>query len=510
MVIAVGNLLSRLLGLGRETVASYYFGTGAGIKPFALADSMLTILYDLLISGMVASALVPVFSEYGAPERREELRRIVGTLLTLALLAIGAATALLIAFAPGLVRLWLTTGAGTIDADLLPEAVKNVRLILPAVMLLGVSAIFMAANYALGRFVWPSVSQAARNLAIIVATVALARWLGVTSMVVGVLAGAVLLIALQLPGLRDALPRPAFDVRHPAIRRILLLYAPIFIGLFANTFGQLIDRNLAWRAGEDALGAMRYATALQQLVLGLVGTGIALGALPALSRQAGAGDEEGFRATLGAALRLTTVLIAPATLGLVALGWPLIAAAFLHGATTERGARLIMLALLWYVPGTFFAAYDQLLINVFYARKNTLTPQLVGVAAVALYVGIELTLVGRFGMVALVGAISAQWTFHALVMFYLGRHLLGGEGRRAFARTLAVCLGVGAAMAALAYGLSLGAGRLLPGPRPLREFAALAVPTAAGAAFYAWGVTRLGVGELAALGRAALRRLGRG
>ena len=290
MVIAVGNLLSRLLGLGRETVASYYFGTGAGIKPFALADSMLTILYDLLISGMVASALVPVFSEYGAPERREELRRIVGTLLTLALLAIGAATALLIAFAPGLVRLWLTTGAGTIDAELLPEAVKNVRLILPAVMLLGVSAIFMAANYALGRFVWPSVSQAARNLAIIVATVALARWLGVTSMVVGVLAGAVLLIALQLPGLRDALPRPAFDVRHPAIRRILLLYAPIFIGLFANTFGQLIDRNLAWRAGEDALGAMRYATALQQLVLGLVGTGIALGALPALSRQAGAGD----------------------------------------------------------------------------------------------------------------------------------------------------------------------------------------------------------------------------
>jgi hypothetical protein len=37
----------------------------------------------------------------------------------------------------------------------------------------------------------------------------------------------------------------------------------------------------------------------------------------------------------------------------------------------------------------------------------------------------------------------------------------------------------------------------------------LALPAAAGAAFYAWGVTRLGVGEFAALGRAVLRRLGR-
>ncbi len=153
---------------------------------------------------------------------------------------------------------------------------------------------------------------------------------------------------------------------------------------------------------------MRYATQVQQLVLGLVATGIALGALPALSRQAGAGDEEGFRATLAAALRLTTVLIVPATVGLVALAWPLVRVLFLRGATGPEEARLITLALLWYVPGTFFQAYDQLLINVFYARRNTLTPQLVGVAAVVLYIGIELALVGRFGMVALVGAISAR------------------------------------------------------------------------------------------------------
>ena len=63
-----------------------------------------------------------------------------------------------------------TGGSGALRADLIPAAVYNIRLILPAVVMLGCSAIFMATNYALGRFAWPSAAQAARNLAIIVAT----------------------------------------------------------------------------------------------------------------------------------------------------------------------------------------------------------------------------------------------------------------------------------------------------------------------------------------------------
>ncbi len=112
LIITVGNLLARLFGLGRETLAAGFFGTGPAIAPFVLADSMLTILYDLLISGMVAAALVPVLSDFGAPERRGELRRVVGTLLTLALIVMGAVTALLIWAAPTLVPLWLAIGQG--------------------------------------------------------------------------------------------------------------------------------------------------------------------------------------------------------------------------------------------------------------------------------------------------------------------------------------------------------------------------------------------------------------
>jgi putative peptidoglycan lipid II flippase len=204
---------------------------------------------------------------------------------------------------------------------------------------------------------------------------------------------------------------------------------------------------------------------------------------------------------------MTTVLIAPATFGLLALATPLVNVVFRHGATDAHSARLIVLALVWYIPGTFFQAYDQLLINVFYARRNTLTPQLVGVAAVLLYIGVEVTLVGRFGMAALVAAISVQWTFHALVMFWLGRRFLGPADHRAFRRTLAVCLGVSVVMAAVAWGAATGLDRTLPGPHLVREGLILLLPVALGAACYAWGVTRLGVNEFADLARRLLARL---
>jgi len=518
LVITIGNLLARLFGMLREQFTSYYFGTGTAIKPFAIADSMLTILYDLLISGAIASALVPVLSNFSTVERRVELRRIVGTLLSVTLLTMSGVTIMLIIFAPQLVQLWLFSGMGNgsrigdplpgmalvaaahavgesaDNAVLMPQVVTTIRLILPAIVLLGLAAVLLATNYALGRFIWPSMAQVARNGAMVIAAAALAHWLGITSMVIGVLVGAALLVVVQLPSLRDAFPYPAFDLSHPAIRRIFRLYAPISLGLLANTIGQIIDRSLAWgQAGENALGAMRYATQLQQLVLGLVATGIALGALPLLAREAEHADETGFRATLITALRMTTVLIAPAIFGLFALSSPLVRLLFGHGATTASGTHSIIIALLGYLPGTFFAAYDQLLINMFYARSNTLTPQFVGVVGVALYIGIELALVKHLGMVALVGAVSAQWAFHALTMFWLSRTIIGRAGLYAVGRVLGICLGVSIAMAVLIFSISAALGAILPGPQILRDITTLLLAGGSGVSFYIWGTALLGV-----------------
>ncbi|HET8522360.1 MAG TPA: murein biosynthesis integral membrane protein MurJ, partial [Thermomicrobiales bacterium] len=384
MVIMLGNVLSRVLGLGREQLASGLFGTGDPIAAFTIADNVHTLLFDLLVSGMLQAALVPVLAGWAAPDpaARAELRRISGALLTLVALVAGIVVAAGLIFAPAVVDVMTSLGgANARGADTTQLTITLVRLIMPAILFLSIGTILMGTLYALERFTAPALAVAARNGVIVVAMLAFSGALGVKSIALGIVVGAMTIAALQIVPLHraGALPKPNFGFRHPAVKRVLRLYLPIFLGLLVNTVAVVIDRNLAWGAERDALGAMRYATTLVQMVLGLVAAAISLAALPSLSRHHARGDEEAYLATLGRALAMVTVLIVPAVFGLAAIAKPTIALLFEHGATGPDDARLIVIALLGYLPGTLCAAYDQVLIFAFYARQNTRLPVLVGV-----------------------------------------------------------------------------------------------------------------------------------
>jgi len=515
-IIMAGTILSRILGLGREQVTSYLFGTGDTVAAFTIADNVHTMLFDLMISGMMQAALVPVLSAYTTPEQRDELRRIVGALLVLAVIVVGGAVIVMELYAPTVVAVMTALGGGAQarGADTVALTVQLVRMILPTVLLLAISTILMSTLYALQRFTRLSLLLAVRNAAIIAAALTLGRTaVGIQSLAVGILIGALLLAALQLPGLRDAMPWPNFDFRHPAIRRILALYLPIAIGLIGNTIALVIDRNLAWGVGEDALGAMRYATALNQMILGIVAAAVSLAALPALSRHFVAGDETAFQRTLANGLKMVTVMVVPATLGLAAIAWPAVSLLFFHGQTELEGARAIWVALLAYLPGTFFAAYDQVLIFAYYARQNTWIPVIVGVLAVGVYLLVALSLVQPLEMAGLVLANSAQFTFHAIVMVLLLRRTLGRVGDRMVMRTLRVALGVGAVMAVATFLTVAGLQDLFhlgqAEQRILWRLVLVAVPVTLGAVIYTGGLHVFGVEEVHAIRRSALRRLGR-
>jgi putative peptidoglycan lipid II flippase len=518
MLIMVGSLLSRVLGLVREQLASGLYGTGDRIAAFQIADNVHTLLFDLVISGMLQAALIPVLVQWAAPDAvsRAELRRVSGSLLVLVTLVVGSAVALGVMFAPQVVRAMTSLGGsgGDRSAETTALTVELVRIILPAVFFLAIGTLLMSVLYALNRVAAPALSLAARNAAVVAAMVLFTGLWGVKSMAAGVVAGAALIAVMNaIPLYRaGALPRPNFDFRHPGVAQVLRLYAPIFLGLIVSTLAVVVDRNLAWRAEEDALGAMRYATTLVQFLLGLVAAAIALAALPTLSTHFARGDEPAFRHTLERALVMVTILIVPSVLGLAAVSKPVVELLFQHGETGPDDARLIVIALLGYLPGTLFAAYDQVLIYAFYARRNTWWPVMVGVGATVVYFAVALPLGRSWGMIGLVLANSAQFVAHAVIMMVLSRRTLGVDGWERLRPVILRCLAAGIAMGAIAFVAWLGLDRALPETssgigRTLTELLAAGIPAAIGAAVFAWLLHRVGVDEAAELRRAVLGKL---
>ena len=433
-VIAAGNIASRVLGLVRETVIANLFGATGLVSAFRVAQIIPSMLYDLLVGGMVSSALVPIFSEQ-AERDRAGLWHLASLVLSLAVIVLGVVVLSIELAAPQIAFLM----AGGFDQELLTVTARLMRITTPAVLFLSLSGIITGLLYALKRFALPAFTAAIFNATIVGVALmgALVLGWGIEALAVGLLLGAFLQVALQLPGLRDARLRFVINTQHPALRRIGKLYLPIILGLVISQIAIALDRNFASRTGEQSIAWMQFATTIIQFPLGLVSSAISLAILPTLSRLASATSETNaalaeFMDTLATGLRLVLILIIPATVALFILAEPMVALLFQHGNFfTAFDTQQTTLALRLYLFGLTFAAIDQPLIFAFYARQNTLTPALIGLLGVGFYLVAALlpTLARPMQMTDLVLANSVQLTGHALVMLWLVNRLAPLRGR---------------------------------------------------------------------------------
>lgn len=473
LLIAAGNIASRLIGIFREAVIAGLFGRGADVAVFTAASAVPTIVYDLLINGAISAALVPVFSAY-AEEDDREFWRVAASVITIALLAVAAVTGLLIWQAPLAVALL----AGGFPDTLREQAILMTRLLLPATIFMALSGLITALLQARQRFLLPAFTTSAYNLGIIAGALLLTPFFGPLSLVAGVLLGALLQVILQLPGLRGADYRPRIELAHPGVQRILRLYAPVALGIGFSVVGIVLDRNLASRLDPSTIPTMRYATTLIQFPLGLVAAAVSFAVLPTLSRQAAASDEAAFRATLAMGIKVVILLVLPATAGLAALGGPIVELLYQRGAFDARDTAATARALLFYLPGLPAAALDQMLLFAFYARNRTLAPNLVQGGAILIYAvaAIGLLQFSTLRIEALILGNTAQWIGHLLLLALLARGIVDLRGLRV-GEALAKCL--------LASALLAAAGALLtPALAPFGAFWQIVVAGSAASAAY--------------------------
>jgi putative peptidoglycan lipid II flippase len=457
-IIAVGNVASRILGLVREIVKADLFGAGGNVSALDTAMALPKIIYALVVGGMINSALIPVLSDYTAPERRTELWHLLSLLLSVATIAVSGLVVLGELLTPQLV--WLSAaGLPVADQQL---ATRLLRVMLPGVLFMSLASVLSGALYALNRFTFPALTAAVFNVALVIVALALGNRWGVYSMAVGLLVGSVLQVLLQLPGLRDARFRLLLHLRHPALRRIGRLYLPILAGLAVDKLAELLSYRLASHTGASSPSWMTYSATIIQFPLGLVGTAISIAILPTLSRQANNEQGDRFKATLGQGLRLVVALTVPATVGLWVLSTPIVRLVFEHGDFTSADTLATVAALRFHLLGLTFAAVDQPLIFAFYARKDTWTPALVGVVTVLFYVVMALapTLFAPLTLNGLILANSLKWAMHALLMLLLLRRRVGALGGQRMWKTAVTAVGLSAMMGLAVHFVVRGVSRI--------------------------------------------------
>lgn len=517
-MLAVGNVASRVLGLVREIVKSNLFGTSPLLAAYTVAALVPMTLFNLITGGeMVSSSLVPVFSDYARKERHTELWDVVSTFLSLAIIILLAIVGIVELLTPQVA--WLAGARNFDDPTLMPVTIDMMRLAAPAVLFLSAASVITGVLYALKRFTLPAFTGAVFNGTIVI--VALLRPEHIDSLVWGLLLGSLLQIVLQLPALRDGRFRFQLNWHHPAVRRIIILYAPIVAGLVVNQIAIWISYNLAITTGDNAVTYMTYATTLYQFPLGLVVTALSMATLPTLSQMATTYREakvakladapdklHDYKSTLSGGIRLALTLILPATAGLFALAAPIIGLLLEHGQFTPQDTAVTAQVLRYYLFGLPFAAIDQMLVFASYARKDTWRPALAGVVSIAIYTVTAVLLLNPLGLLSLMVADATKHVIHTLIMLWLlQRHLNGLPGYK-IGTTLGKSL-----LAAIATGLAAYAAAsmaaLLPLAGFLQKLAIVGAGSLAGGALFIGMALLLDMQEAKSLGKMVINRLRR-
>ncbi|HEY8028435.1 MAG TPA: murein biosynthesis integral membrane protein MurJ [Gaiellaceae bacterium] len=452
-IFAVATGLSRILGLVREVVASYYFGATGKINAFTVAFQLPNLVRALVADAALSSAFVPVFSELLEKGERKRAWRVASSLFWLMLLGLTGLTVLFILVAPWVIDLFGNPGH---DKAL---AIGLSRVLFPIVTLLGVSGIVVGILNSYDHFTVPAVSPVFWNLAIIAGLaigVPQAHSMNTKLYVyaVSILVATFIQVFLPMPWLRgrDGRLQLVLDWRDPAVKRVLVLMVPVTLGLGLINVNAVIDTFFASRLinADYAPTAIQKAFLVYMLPQGMFSVAIATVLFPSLSRFASRGDMDGFRATVSTGLRQIGFLLIPAAVVSAVLAEPIIRILFQRGHFTPSQTPGVAHSLAAFSAGLVFNGAMLMLNRAFFSLQSNWVPTAVALGNLFLNGVLDYAFY-RFGvwgipLATAVCNVAGTWALLVLLRRRLGR-MHGGE----IAQTVARVGLVSAVVAAVAW-----------------------------------------------------------
>jgi putative peptidoglycan lipid II flippase len=499
-IFSLATGLSRILGLIREMVSSYFFGASGRINAFTVAFQVPNLVRALLADAAISSAFVPVFSELLEKGERKRAWRVASSLFWLMLLGLGGLTALFMLLTPWIMEPFGDPGGSR------SLTIGLSRVLFPIVALLGISGIIVGILNSYEEFSVPALTPVFWNLAIIAGlAIGVPQANSVDSKLyiyaAAVLVGTVIQVLLPIPWLRGRGGRLelVIDWRDPAVKRVLRLMIPVTLGLGLINFNALVDTLFASRLIDPELAptAIDKAFRIYMLPQGMFSVAVATVLFPLLSRLAARRDVDGFRHTVGLGLRQIAFMLVPASVISAVLAEPIVRLLYQRGHFDAHQTHVVAGALAAFSLGLTLNGTMLMLNRAFFSLQSNWIPTLVALGNLGVNAALDAAFyrLGVWGIPLSTSVVNIAGTavLLALLRRRMGRIEVGETARATWLILLA-----SAVLAGVSYGVWYGLDRAI-GSSTGAQIVSLGVALVAGGAGYLISCRLLGVRELEAL-----------
>ncbi|MGB7245829.1 MAG: murein biosynthesis integral membrane protein MurJ, partial [Methylovirgula sp.] len=406
--VAALTLLSRATGFVRDVMLGALLGAGLLADAFYVAFRLPNHFRAIFGEGAFNAAYVPCYSHILAKGGKEAARHFASQIFTLLLASQILLLALALAFMPQVIDV-LAPGFRD-NPQKFATAVTLTRITFPYLLFVTLVTLQSGTLNAQGRFVAATFAQMLLNVVMILflsvayrfPNAGVAAAVGVT--VSGVCQFLLTFFALWRIGIHERL---ALGVWSKEVRQFFVVLGPAVIGSAGVQLALFADTIIASMLPTGGVSSIYYADRIYQLPIGVIGIAAGTVLLPEMSRRLASGDHGGAYHAQNRTMALSIAIAAPCFVAFIMIPDVIMRGIFLRGAFTERAAEAAAVVLSAYGFGLVAIVLIRSAVASFQAVRDTRTPMLISLFAVAINIGLKLLLFRRMGAAGLATATAA-------------------------------------------------------------------------------------------------------
>lgn len=449
-ILATATLFSKILGLLRDRIFAMQFGAGDTLDVYFTAFRLPDLIFNLLILGALSSAFVPVFVDYISANHKDKAWYITNSLLNIFLVATLVFCTLLFIFMEYFVSL---------IAPGFSESKRELTITMSRIMLL--SPIFFCASCVAASilnsfksFFLYALAPIMYNLGIIFGAIFFVPKWGIYGLAFGVVLGAFLNMAAQVPklfilGFRW---KPIFDFRHEGIKKIWKLMIPRTMSLALDQINLLVITILASLTAVGSITIFNFANNLQNFPVSIFGVAYAIAAFPYLAEAVSKNDISLFRTHFSKTFSQILFFIIPISCLIILLRAQIVRLVLGVGKFDWEDTYLTAQSLGLFSLAIFAQALIHLLARTFYSLSDTKTPFFTSIFGVFTNIILGIILVKTFGVLGLVFSYSFASFLNMILLLSILRLRVGDLGDFRLIKNIMKILLISLVMSVAVYG----------------------------------------------------------
>ncbi|HCM68255.1 MAG: murein biosynthesis integral membrane protein MurJ [Candidatus Kerfeldbacteria bacterium RIFCSPLOWO2_01_FULL_48_11] len=455
IIIATASVASRLLGLIRDRMLASMYGAGETLDAYYAAFKLPDLIFNILVLGALSSAFIPVFVRYlvknGSVSPDSETWRLANSLLNILLIGLVTVGGIFFIFAEQLIPVI----APGFDGSRMDLTIQLTRIMLVAIVFFGVSNIATGILTSFKRYVSFAFAPVMYNLGIIFGIVVLSGRYGILGVAYGVVIGAVIHMAVQVPSIfrLGYRYRPLLDFKHEGVRQVGKLMVPRAFGLAVAQVDQLISVIIGSTLAVGTVAVFNFANNLQSFPIGVFGYSLAIAAFPIFSEAFAQNDTKKFVEHFSIAFRRVLFLIIPVSVLMLLLRAQIVRLVLGSGNFGWADTILTAQTLGYFSLSLFAQALIPMLARSFYALQDTKTPVKVGLLSVGINVILGWTLSRIWGVIGLGLAFSVASIVNMLFLLILLHHRVGNLDDNRIANSTLKILFISSVMGLVSWGM---------------------------------------------------------